>query len=379
MTNEEKLFVRTIDELSDIIHTDDYFNVLFSSAHIRKLFLERNPLFVVVNKTYHLKIEFEYADDYNNFIRNYPTNILKPNGFLAIEGIDPYKGVSSAVVKVDKDKFFKTTIGSFDNKEYTIKDLIKFFAHIKGGVHVGIPESEIEKNLDVIHEHPSFSTLSLNILLQQMRVITKIILKALRPLQQEILKIGKFDNKLGIGVHLLIILYPEKDKKENFITDFGIEKNKNRLSVFVNGDDELCFRFFDNDGNEYRIIAGKAGKSFAYNIPMYIAFEITSHDKELFMSVDTGIWRKILIFKSSKKIDFINNLVFVMGSDYEGKATTNIGIQQYTIMKETLSLSQKEELQKYLYEKFKNENGYVRFEGNKFLYSNDHPNFPKKN
>ncbi len=56
MDQIEEFFIRTLDDIASRINSDDPYEILGTSALIRKLFLDDNPLVDQVNRKYRMKI-----------------------------------------------------------------------------------------------------------------------------------------------------------------------------------------------------------------------------------------------------------------------------------------------------------------------------------
>jgi hypothetical protein len=76
---------------------------------------------------------------------------------------------------------------STDGKEHTLREIILFEANVMGGVHAGSPQSEKERALASIES--IFVIGGYRPSLRRLKAIGRVILKALRPLKEEVCKL----------------------------------------------------------------------------------------------------------------------------------------------------------------------------------------------
>jgi hypothetical protein len=369
--DDEILFVRTLDDLHRSINSNDEYEVLRASALIRQLFLDgSNSLIDRVNRKYRHKLEFEV-------IEQTPPDIpgLSFNVWAAIDGIDP-RAMPQHFPRTTKkrDGFFGMIVAIIEGHEYSIRELVQFVANVMGGVHSGSLQDEKEKNLAQLKELYIFSNINLALLF--IRAVGRIILESLKPLQYEVLNLSRFVDKPGLSIHFALILFPLLDK-ENYILDIGTEESRNRVSIFLDYKGDLSLRFFDFNGRRYLIHAGSADFAYRYGEPTYLSFQVALHETELLLSIEAGGWRHFYISPNNSRESF-KDFHFVLGSDVFGKAETNMAVMEQCIYSRVLNLEEQAKLREHFERKINA--GYkasVRFEGNQFLYSTKHPNFPE--
>lgn len=370
--NDKELFVRTIEDLHRSINSNDEYEVLRASALIRQLFFDGSKSLVdKVNRQHKHKFEFEV-------IEHTPPNIsgLNFNIWAVIDGIDPrVTPLHLPRVKKNRDSFFGMTVAIIDGHEYSIKDLVRFVANVMGGVHLGHIENEKHANLDRLKELYIFSDVNLALLF--IRSIGRIILESLKSLQYEILGIGEFEGKFGLSIHFALSLYPLLER-ENFILDIGIEELRNRVSIFIHYNGKLCCRFLDSNGRRYLVEAGSADIAYRYGHPTYLSFQIAVQENKVFLSIEAGGWRHFHISSNTISQEGFKQFHYVIGSNVFGNAETNMAIMEQCVFSKILKLEEQAKLREYFEENIVS--GYeagARFEGNKFLPSQHHPNFPE--
>jgi hypothetical protein len=365
---EEVLFIRTLDDIHRSINSNDEYDVLRASALIRQLFLDGSKSLIDrVNRKYGHKLEFE-------IVKQTPPD-FDFNIWVAIDGIDPRAmPLEFPRVRENRDSFFGTIVAVIEGHEYSIRELIQFVANVMGGVHSGSLKNEKERKLAQLQDFYIFS--DINLVLLFIRAVGRIILESLKPLQYEALGLSRFDDSLGLSMHFVLVLLPLLDQ-ENFILDVGTEEDRSRVSIFLDYKGELSLRFFDMEGRRYLIHAGSADFAYRYGEPIYLSFQTAFRKTEILLSIEAGGWRHIHIAPNNSEKSF-EEFHFVLGSDMLGRAETNMAVMELYISSKTLRLEDQVKL-RHCFEQRMNAgyNTSVRFEGNQFMYSTRHPNFPE--
>src|SRR4051794_8539157 len=205
--NEEILFLRTLDDLHRSINSNDEYEILRASALIRQLFLDGGNSLVdrLKRKFRHLNLEF-------TVIEHAPPKIpgLNFNVWGAVDAIDPRAMPPHFPrVKKTRDGFFGMIVAILEGHEYSVRELIQFVAIVMGGVHASRIRDEKAKNLAQLKELYIFSNVNLALLF--LRAIGRIILESLKPLQYQVLGLGRFEDKPGLSIHFAMVLLPLKD------------------------------------------------------------------------------------------------------------------------------------------------------------------------
>lgn len=179
MDEKEHLFLKTYEDIEKRLTEEDSYGILQISALIRKLLLDDSPLVDQVNRNYKKKIIFEITQT-----QLYQPGIPAPDFFSVQDGLDPDTSrPGKQKIQINRDNFFKTPILLVKGKEYSIKDIIQYEAHVMGGVHAGSPKSDKDEilkkieNLFVGGYRPS---------LRQLKAIARVVLKAIKPLKESI-------------------------------------------------------------------------------------------------------------------------------------------------------------------------------------------------
>lgn len=116
---------------------------------LRQLLLDGGALLDAVNRTRRKKIV--YRANCAESDRDALGTTLAAAGQLAWIRLDALKGVrvvnGECLPELSRDRFLKCVVLRFGLYEYTVHDLIDYFAHVEGGVHQGSPLSEKDKSL----------------------------------------------------------------------------------------------------------------------------------------------------------------------------------------------------------------------------------------
>ena len=183
MTEIEKLFLRTIQDMESRIKAPDAYEVLGLSGLIRRLFLDDNPLVDQVNRVYRQKIKFVITDPNSQY-----TQIVlstKPSFYSVQDGLDPDTALPNKVkIEVNRDQFFGTMVLMIEGKPYSIREVVLFEANIMGWIHAGAPKTDKERALAEINNlYIGGSTRAAT---RQLQAIGRIIIKALQPLREAV-------------------------------------------------------------------------------------------------------------------------------------------------------------------------------------------------
>ena len=181
MKEIEKLFLNTLEDIQNRLINDDPYEILLISGLLRKLFFDDYPLVDQINRVYRLKLVFKIIDNQVDIKKD-------PNlTFWSIQdGLDPDTAPPfRRSITVTRDQFFKTIVTVFNQKHFSVKDIILFEANVCGGIHAGSPKSEKEKVLSQINN--SIAIGGYQSTLRQLRAIARVVLKSLNPLRNLII------------------------------------------------------------------------------------------------------------------------------------------------------------------------------------------------
>jgi hypothetical protein len=176
MTERDRLFLQTLDDLSRRVDAQDPYEILGASALIRKLLLDSEPLIDQVNRQHRLKLRFRVG-----LPRGLPPGLPEPVVWTKQDGLDPEAGVPGTTVQeMTRDQFLATPVLKVRGRQYTVREVILFEANIMGGVHAGSAKEEQEQVLQQLNE--MFTLGGYRASLRQLKAIGKVILYGLQPL-----------------------------------------------------------------------------------------------------------------------------------------------------------------------------------------------------
>lgn len=175
-TNEVlRLFLRVCDDLQQKEQSNDEYEILKSSGLLRQLLLDELPLIHQINRTYRLKVKFVITDAA-------PPSDPSLIFWNVADGLDPNTSIRARSTReVDLEEFLKTVILRFKAIDYTVRDVILFEAHVRGGVHAGTTRTEKEEDLKRIDEMARVG--GFPPCLRELKAISRVVLRAVQPLR----------------------------------------------------------------------------------------------------------------------------------------------------------------------------------------------------
>lgn len=367
--DQDELLLRKMDELLELLYSDDTYSLIAATAILRLLLLDETPLIHAVNRRHKLKLRFSVS---SNDVQDYPDKLPQPYVHI----VNPL-AITGHERILNLEQFLGLKVVRIEGETFRVRELIQNVAHVLGGVHLGTPKDKEEllqrlQSLSIASDFP--------LLFDLIRNIGFIVLEALRELRNVILRVKEFENKPGLSVHLCAALLPIDGDNVNYVLDIGVERNRNRLSFFIDSTHHLTLRFINSSGEESRIRGTHC--RWLYDRPIYLNFEVSSTESAILLTLSTELWdyaRKV----SVSELDLEDMLHFVLGSDVSGSAKTHLMMYEKVVCKRMLTESEREQMRDYFYRNiadgkyqqgiyFKSDN-----KDNKFLYSSGHPNFPE--
>jgi hypothetical protein len=170
-----ELFVRTLNDLDSKTRSNDPYDILMIAGLVRKLLLDDYPLADQVNRKTKHKIRFEVGSE-PAFVK-----MLSTATYIHGDAIDG-KTAPGPTELLSKKEFLRFTIVISDGVRYSVKDVIKFAAHVSGAIHKTSPSTDAERSLQTIDSHFRFGRHSPSAL--QLRAIGRTVLNGLAPLRR---------------------------------------------------------------------------------------------------------------------------------------------------------------------------------------------------
>jgi hypothetical protein len=176
--DDSALYLRTVDDLRSRITANDAYELLRASASIRQLVLDDPPLAHLVNRSHRIKLTFRVVEW-----------IPSPFGgeeFSWVDVSSEYGVVwgPSQPKDVKSGEFLATKCMALRGRPFTIKDVVKSCANIRGGVHRGGAVDEKEKALLELDQLIQIERIDASV--QLIRGIATSLLSGLEPLTKAI-------------------------------------------------------------------------------------------------------------------------------------------------------------------------------------------------
>ena len=178
--NADQLFIETLNDLEGRTGaTASEYDLLRASHLLRQLLLDGEPLIGTVNLERRLDIRYTIG---RSAMRD--MQIADGAVFWAIQdGFDPQTAppsVTSATLK--RDELLREMVIYSRPLELSVRDVIKFLAHVEGGVHHRAPTDDKERALREITHQIAMGGLSPTA--RSLRAIARVVIRATGPLRQ---------------------------------------------------------------------------------------------------------------------------------------------------------------------------------------------------
>lgn len=363
MTPTEQLFIQKYNELVYYTYANTEYNVIRSSAILRQLYFEGQPLTIRINRNYHLS--FIYKIDVA-LMRVYSNDIQ-----LCFTLPDDVKNIVVAKnrYKILNDNQFKSyTILKSNDKTFSIKDVVKFVANNIGGIHLDSDETIRKEPISCIDRQFIYITLN---------AISRIVIEALRPLKDSIIPLNNvlpflfynttndIQNYYFPGIRQFLEC---REMSECINNGFGVLMNikihsqpkvGNRIIFEIGGiHRKFNFKFYiENNENLVASIRYANGKTVKLNYRLYniyyfdrwntISFFFEIHNDELFFElfIKDQIVTSKNIHCRSKALKYIDS--YTIGSNLNGKQNAAFSLSQLAILKDKISTHDKKHLVNY--------------------------------
>lgn len=151
---------------------------------------------------------------------------------------------------------------------------------------------------------------------------------------------SKYDSAQGITVHgILQIHRPEPASSRSYILDIGVERDRNRVSIFVDEKSFLRIEALDSNGNRHAARAQlPLGEQF-FDVNRRFLFEVGVSDEFGFISIqiDGHYCADIRV----QDFPFDVSHEYVIGSDWEAKEPSSFSIVEMGVLNRALSFEEK--------------------------------------
>ncbi|OJV98382.1 MAG: hypothetical protein BGO52_11380 [Sphingobacteriales bacterium 44-61] len=176
MGHYKLMFARKFRELESFHSELSNYSLIDASATLRYLLLDSAPLIDVLNKEKQLPITYRVNNDPWH---DRPDDLLP---VLEWKEINPSLSLNPAELK--KDAFLKFKCFYFLQQPYTVQDILKFYAYVRGGIHLDKGEEKFQPLRDAFQ---TFKLNGLSSLDHSMRGILQVVLTTLRQYKEALL------------------------------------------------------------------------------------------------------------------------------------------------------------------------------------------------
>jgi hypothetical protein len=183
MNRFEELFINTFRELDTRSRSTHPYDLVKCAGLIRLLLLDRYPLVNRAN-TSELRITFDMPVQK---IENPKDAGFAPTFFARFDGINPDVPLSdnAEIKKHSLKAFLSKIVMTVEEHDVRIKDIIRFEAHITGGIHAGDVTDVKDKAIEGVAGLQYIC--DIHATAYQIKSISRVVVRALQPLHDDIM------------------------------------------------------------------------------------------------------------------------------------------------------------------------------------------------
>ena len=340
-TDIRRQFLKTYEDLETTSFAEDEGEALKSALPLRRLLLDPTPLAVRARALFNQKLLLRSPDE-------------KPGLPLVHLKLQDFVG------------FRLTRTG---NVAITPADLIRYFAHVDGVVHVGEPHGPSELEIEAMRQStdPAVALWPVTAL----RSVGEATLRSLEDLRDEILGIDRFEGQPGLSIYLVLALERMGGDRDNVILDIGVERHRQRLTVFVDDDDRFCVRHYDNCAQRLLLRSPPDGSVFQYQQPLTLSIRVGIIGKEMLVACELPSWRSVTVRPNTDAIaESFGDIV--LGSDFEGVGRSLFKCARVLVYMKIHAPSQHRLVFNDCMGVCTTRDDWVQFDGDKFMHSRGH-------
>lgn len=170
-SDNEQLLFETVRDINERLQRPTHYSLIRSAGMLRQLFLDGAPLVSQVNRHYKVKIEFELIPFDHDLSLTPETHWTS---------IDPDDHPPRVIDRYSVQQFLKQRCLIHKGRDFTVLQIIHFFAHVRGGVHSGKAKTDHDKDMIALEDAMRFGGLSTAD--SAMKGIARVALRGLVPL-----------------------------------------------------------------------------------------------------------------------------------------------------------------------------------------------------
>jgi hypothetical protein len=179
MLSPEKLFLLRIDQLRAVLKEPTATNLFDSSAKLRQLLLDEQPLIHQANRRLRTKFVFTVCEPWR-LPDEFRDGLVH---FQVGDGISPRLS-PGPTKELNLDGFLKEFVLEHREHSVSVRDLIKYVAHYAGAVHKGEPDSPQTEALE--HAAMTIHTFGMPSVLSSLRGVVDVVEVACDPLYRRL-------------------------------------------------------------------------------------------------------------------------------------------------------------------------------------------------
>lgn len=182
----------------------------------------------------------------------------------------------------------------------------------------------------------------------------------------------RYDKSGGISIYAVIsLLKKPRTSVSNHILDIGKNKNKNRVSIFINKEEFICVRVKDVQGKEKTAKSREPLPRKTYNSEEIFQFEVGVGERMGFISVQIG-WDYHADIRIGE-FPFHAPEELVLGSDWSGSAPSWFNLKTILVFSNIIPFDDRHRLISTMKEGSAQVDSEAEFRGSGYLSTEGHP------
>lgn len=178
----EQSFLRFILDLQQRIAVNNRFDLLEASAILRRLLVDARPILHIVNRSYRERLRFPIATRDHELL--YDQAGQKPE--FDHVALSPTYADLNCIKYLTLDEFLCAPALFGFQRAFTVCEVIKVCANLKGGIHFGDPKSSLEESLIALDK--DYAPFFIDASLASLPDIAWAAINGCRPLTEAILR-----------------------------------------------------------------------------------------------------------------------------------------------------------------------------------------------
>lgn len=185
---------------------------------------------------------------------------------------------------------------------------------------------------------------------------------------------GKYDSAQGFSLYTELKVHRSEPRfVNNHLFDLGIQQDRDRASVFINGNGYLRLDLWDSSGHKHEVRSSEPLAPVDYDVLRFLEVEAGIGEDFGFMSIALeGRYRADIRIEA---FPFSLSSEYVLGSDWSTKRPSWFSAKEIMVYGRPLTFEDKLRQRRYVLSRRENPGAgpVVVFRGNKFMYTEGHP------